>query len=672
VKERLKLTERMALRKQQELERSTKTGEEGPATPIDRNQIKNSEIEPSSGTSTLNDRQLRHEDNHTLPRSREVTQMRDESIKPPIDRNQIRNSEVEPSSSGTSTLNNRQLRHEDNQSLPRSRALTQMRGENTRPPSKMVLHNHATGGLHPSNAATRTANPVTNTKSVFLPPDTITSITFSNLQVAPYKVIRLLDVKTTHSINEHGTLYFKALLSEEQQDQYVESNTEGQNVALSVVDPEGHHYILFQGIVNSVKVSEHQDLYHLEVEAVSYSYLLDLKQKSRSFQCESMTYEELFEQVTAGHKNAGVIDQVSGGATLNQLILQYKETDFEFATRLASHFNEGLIGDVRFNSPKYYVGLPPSKVVTLNHVSYTVQKDMKRFRRLSKSGVKGLRENDFISYEVVTDQTLQVGSQVSFKGKILYVISIIGRVDRGVFMNHCVLMPRNGLKQRRIEHEKVVGCSFNGKIIDIKNDRVKIHLDMDKEQGVSTACYFPYSTIYSSEDGSGWYCMPELSDSVRLYVPDGNEGHAYAISSVHEPVSATPPTATQNAVASANVMDSGGSAPSGTADGPSGGMMREDPDIKSLRSACGKVIELSPEGILVDEGSSKITLKPDDGIVLYSEKDIKVNAQKNIVIKAEEEVQIVGEESVKISASDLASVEIDDDVAIIGYEVRSN
>ena len=30
---------------------------------------------------------------------------------------------------------------------------------------------------------------------------------------------------------------------------------------------------------------------------------------------------------------------------------------------------------------------------------------------------------------------------------------------------------------------------------------------------------FPYATVYSTPDGTGWYCMPEIGDAVRLYFP---------------------------------------------------------------------------------------------------------------------------------------------------------
>ena len=62
---------------------------------------------------------------------------------------------------------------------------------------------------------------------------------------------------------------------------------------------------------------------------------------------------------------------------------------------------------------------------------------------------------------------------------------------------------------------------------------VKINLEIDGNQDEGTARWFPYSTVYSSPDGTGWYCMPEVGDAIRLYFPDNEEKNAYAISSVN-------------------------------------------------------------------------------------------------------------------------------------------
>lgn len=51
------------------------------------------------------------------------------------------------------------------------------------------------------------------------------------------------------------------------------NNSQGSNVSLSVRETDGNRDILFQGIVQDVKVKAIQGSYYMEVYAISYSYL---------------------------------------------------------------------------------------------------------------------------------------------------------------------------------------------------------------------------------------------------------------------------------------------------------------------------------------------------------------------------------------------------------------
>ncbi|WP_252238059.1 hypothetical protein [Clostridium sp. VAP51] len=68
---------------------------------------------------------------------------------------------------------------------------------------------------------------------------------------------------------------------------------------------------------------------------------MDLEKKSRSFQGEYLTYTEIFNTINKIH-NAQMIDYVTNSKTIDNMIVQYNETDWEFLKRLASHFNTVL------------------------------------------------------------------------------------------------------------------------------------------------------------------------------------------------------------------------------------------------------------------------------------------------------------------------------------------
>lgn len=364
------------------------------------------------------------------------------------------------------------------------------------------------------------------------------NITFQNITVAPYIVEQLLDVKIDQQINEHGTLYFRALLPEEKKDSYAKNSSEGSSVSLMAKGADGNSDILFQGMVQDVEVTAIQGSYYMEVHAVSHSYLLDVGKKSRSFQDKQMKYNKLAEQVVSDYGDAVIKDVSTQDAATGQLIVQYEETDWEFLKRLASHFNTGLVGDIHADYPKCYFGVPENGKRTLETSHYTVRQNAGRYLKLLKSGISGLQEQDFIYYEAETYLPTDLGDKVKFQGQTLYVSRIKGRMEKGIFLYHLTLATKKGMSQMRQLHEKISGGSLNASITEIKNDQVKVSLEIDELSGHNpgTPCFFPYSTIYSSKDGSGWYCMPETGDRVRIYFPDGIEEHGYAISSVHEEV----------------------------------------------------------------------------------------------------------------------------------------
>ena len=180
--------------------------------------------------------------------------------------------------------------------------------------------------------------------------------------------------------------------------------------------------------------------------------------------------------------------------------------------------------------------------------------------------------------------------------------------------------------------------------------------------------------MYSSSDGSGWYCMPEIGDTVRVYCPDGDDGHAYAISSVHESVN-------QGQMAQSNFGQStwGGNSNSDTANSPTGTSvignysgLRDDPDVKSIRSVTGKEIRLTPDGVYIIADGTVIALTDEEGVSIISENDISFTSEKNIILCAKEQLQIIGKECVDITSGDTAQLRLEENVEIIGQEVKSN
>lgn len=499
-------------------------------------------------------------------------------------------------------------------------------------------------------------------------------ISFQNLAVAPYEVEQLLDVRMDHRINAHSTLYFKALLSDEKKDSYVKSSRKGSDVSLLVNDSGESSEILFQGMVRNIEVHVIQGSYYMEVYAVSYSYLLDTVRKNRTFQNKQMSYDALLQQVAADYMDARVKDAVTKGAATGQLIVQYEETDWEFLMRLASHFHTGLVNDVHFGKPACYFGVPNNGRLKLDVFDYSVKLHASKYLKLSKSGITGLREQDFVYYQVETNMSANIGDEVQFQGQTLYVCEIKGRMEKGIFRHHLTLATQKGMSRLYRQHDRIAGCSLDAKIVEIKNDRVKVSFEVDEALGHSPGklCFFPYSTIYSSQDGSGWYCMPEIGDHVRVYFPDGIEEHSYAISSVHEEVD---PLMLQGRESPLSDSESSVVGKSGGSQGGGGGAysgQRDDPSVKSLRNQDGKEIRLTPDGIYILADGTTITLTDAGGVAIVSDQNIELKSDHSIILSAGEDVNILGQAGIDLSCKETASIKIEENVEVIGQEVRSN
>lgn len=492
---------------------------------------------------------------------------------------------------------------------------------------------------------------------------------FQNLVMEPFEIKVFEDVKISQHINEHSTLYVKALISDEDSTKYVNECREGKEVTLSYMDSQGKKCKLFQGIIQSVDEYFLRGSSSLEIRAISYTYLLDIDKKSRTFQNKSMKYRDMFDQVLGKHDSFDHMDHASDGKSLDELIVQYEETDWVFLQRMASHFETGLVSPLLCNHGVVEIGIPTGSRHSLDIYHYSLKKDMKKYMYFSQNGKSDVMEEDFVYYSIDSEIPMCIGDTVEFQGKSLIVNSVEAAVENGTLIYHAVLSRKNGMIMLRRENQNIIGCSLNASITEIQNDRVKVSIEIDQIAGHDPGSpqFFPYSTIYSSQDGSGWYCMPEKGDSVRIYFPDAIEDHSYAISSVHDAVSGGGSDEAGEGGGSGSGSGSGNAAGAGSYSG-----MRDDPSVKSLKNSDGKEIRLTPEGIYILSDGTNIILTDEGGVSIVSDKDIEFKSDQNIVISAEQDISIIGSTGVDLNCNDTSFIKMAENIEVIGQEVKAN
>lgn len=189
------------------------------------------------------------------------------------------------------------------------------------------------------------------------------------------------------------------------------------------------------------------------IEALSYTYVLDIEYKTRSFQDVNMTYDCLLDTVLREYSGSDCVNVAARGETLNGLTMQYQETDWEFLKRMASRFYTPLIANHTFKSPKFSLGMQPGSTVTkLENVKYKAIKKVDTYRSNSHNYRSGINESDYLYYEVTTAGTdtksLEIGDTVLYKGSTYYVYSAQAAVKHHVLSHTYRLSTKNGFLSR--------------------------------------------------------------------------------------------------------------------------------------------------------------------------------------------------------------------------------
>ncbi|WP_242069479.1 contractile injection system protein, VgrG/Pvc8 family, partial [Paenibacillus dendritiformis] len=351
---------------------------------------------------------------------------------------------------------------------------------------------------------------------------------------------------------------------------------------------------LFHGIISDIAVKVVRGFYRLEIEAVSHSYRLDIKPKTRSFQNHKMRYEELVQHILSDYPGSDFIDLTFNNAPLDQFTVQYQETDWQFLKRMVSRFGTVLIPEVAADSPKLWVGLPEGKPDSLRNTNYQVLRTLNNY---------GQKEDGVTSYLIVTKRYYNLGDRILFKNKPLIVTGCTSLLNEGMLTHEYILQAEADSRWQPIWNESIRGASLAGKVIDAAKDKVKIHLNIDDVQTKEDACWFPYSSPYVAEGKTGLYCMPQIGDSVQLYIPNYREEEAFVRSSFRQ---------------------EGNSPKLG------------NPSVKYWGNPLGKEIKFSGNELRMTAQENHVFVKLHDnkGIELHSKDAIVVHSDREIVLDA--------------------------------------
>ncbi len=475
---------------------------------------------------------------------------------------------------------------------------------------------------------------------------TATETTYEHLQLFPFELVSIKDIYIKKEINEHGKMYISGIIPAEIKDEYV--NLATPDLAVGLVSTKSDIKTIFCGVIADIEVKTYGDNYELILECLTSSYYMDTLIKRRSFQDINKRYSDIVRGITYEQQGGDVGFMVEDKVT-NEFIIQYKETDWQFIKRMASRFNEGLFPSFEYDSPKYFFG-PPNidNGVVIDEKVYGTKKKLNDFRYMSSNYIDGVLVLDFVEYEIESFKLLDLGEKVKYDDIDFYIKEITMKLIDGVLRSTYKICTKNGLKQPYFENPLLKGA-VGGYILDISKDKVKAHIDeIEEYQDIETAYWFPYQAMYASEDGSGWYCMPEKGDSIMIQFPNDDEKNAFAASSVSKYQSNDPD--------------------------PKKDRMG-DPNVRFIKNPQGMEVTLTPNSVVITSNNEATIILDDTGVItMTSKKEINMKADKDISITSKEKINLTASKKITFKSGEKATLELTDAgvIKVQGEEVYTN
>lgn len=444
--------------------------------------------------------------------------------------------------------------------------------------------------------------------------------------VEPFELLDVLSCRGKIGEDSHGYMEVKGHIRADKEMEYQKLLLTELWANVVVYDENGAAETLFTGIVTAGDIAVENGVKTLCVTIKTGSFLMDLQEHIRTFQSGKHTYASLLGAMVPGYSVMPKFIMSKGKEKKTaKFLCQYYETDWQFARRLASYCHTWLYPNEVGAGIKFYFGLPEGENRgTICPSEYSVH-----------------QKNKSITYNVRLRELLRIGDKVLFRNQTVYVLS------RETLWEHEELYHIYELGTQEKEHgapiynENLIGVSLAGTVTGVKGTQVTVSVTEDENKSASGSREFPYATVYSSPDGTGWYCMPEIGDSVRLYFPSQDEQQAYVFNSTHL-----------------------------TSEDPN---ERTNPDYKSIKNKQGKEILLKPDAILVTNNAGmSLELSDEKGISIISDKKIILKSEESVEITSEEgQIDITAAEKIALCQGD-TKIELSDRMTMQGAKVRLN
>ena len=429
-----------------------------------------------------------------------------------------------------------------------------------------------------------------------------------DVKITGLSLDKILACEIQSHIGEHSTLKLSGLV--ENEEEFLYGVSDGQDIEVIIQGSEGTK-ILFSGIVTGVSITESGQMKTACVEGKSRSWLMDRTKHSRSFQNAHITFQALTQEILKDYTGSSLI-YTGDSQEIGNLIIQYEETDWDFLKRVLSLVGLALTPDSQKAGLKLFAGVPKFPETALSYTVLEMDKDMDSYYYL-KANKREVHAADFTQYIISSEQLMGIFDTAAVQGQPLAVYAYQYSFEQQEMIGTYCLQSAKGLVVQASYPMHLIGAALMAKVVRVSKNKIQAAMEIDGAHIERAVHWFPYSTLSASPDGSGWYCMPEIDDDVRIYFPSKQEAEAIALSAVSN------------------------------YDAPQGGSDRmQDPNNRYFRTKYGQELALNADSVKLscNEDKSSISILTDGTIRIQAQESVNVQAKEKITLHAENELSI--------------------------------
>lgn len=354
------------------------------------------------------------------------------------------------------------------------------------------------------------------------------------------------------NINEHQNLEIQLEMDDEQRknlERIIEKEDVGIEIELANTDKNVKRKV-FSGIIDYFEILDYGSYgCRILMRAFSKSVLFDRKneKKYRVFQDRNLMFSDIIDEINRDYSNKKLEIKYSDivKKQIGNLIVQFDETDWEFLVRLASQLKTGMFvieqGIILFG------------IVEMGEI----KKENKYFSDYSL-----VRDYKNLYYKVQSNKVINLGDTVSISESAVEN-EVNDKDSSGNKGNFSVLKTRIFLKDFILKseflatdmksyhifkkyNEKIKGCRIEANVERVFEDGGIAKMEVRFAEGLKKIVQersnsesndkayddygikrFPlsYQTFYS-QTNTGFFCTPEVNDTVEVYFPNEDERFA--------------------------------------------------------------------------------------------------------------------------------------------------